>query len=124
MENRFSNLSIILHVVNTTATLACIVLITVLLLRTSSVGNSSGAGGKQVSSQEAIGGGYESDPPSQDDHPSQHSGSWSQLVRDVKPSIFRILLTDEDSLVGSGSGFCVGRDLIVTNSHEDMNDNN
>lgn len=132
MNNKFNKLLIIRHVVNTISVLTCFVLITILLLQIPTVENDLpvAASGWVKFAPVSI---KENGQPFQDEEvgniihrPTRGSGSGSrsQLVRSVKPSVFRILLTDKESLGGSGSGFCVGRDLVVTNSHVVMNANN
>ena len=48
--------------------------------------------------------------------------NFSKTALKAKTSVVRVLQADGKSLTGAGSGFFVGSDLVVTNSHVIMND--
>ena len=132
MKSRISNLLVILQLVNSLAIAACFVFTIMLFSKLTTVKHelleeltNHNHGMQLVGGNDGVGSDNEgtgNDVDGLEDH--LQSGSWSQLIRRVKPSVFRILLTDKESLGGSGSGLCVGRDLVVTNSHVVMNANN
>lgn len=43
--------------------------------------------------------------------------AWSAIARDVRRSIFKIVVANDEGVLSSGTGFCIGERLIATNCH-------